>query len=64
MSKVEIQTTARGFKVNPTQERIDDQARQSRMLERKTNPKASPTLRDIQSMILDLFDEIVELKQK
>lgn len=63
MSNRKVEVTQTGFNVTPSQEHLDRQARDQRMKERMTNPKANPTNRDIQEQLNDLMAELLEQKK-
>jgi hypothetical protein len=61
MKKGNVTSTQGGFSVTPTKEYTDKQAREQRIADRKANPKATYTEKDVMEYLNDLADRQSEI---
>jgi len=67
VKKHDVNVTENGFEVKPSKEYLDKQSREQRIADLKANPKANPSNKDIQQLLIDTNDrlgEIYELLKK
>jgi len=61
MKKHDVTVTDKGFEVKTSQEYLDKQAREQRIADLKASPKANPSNKDIQQLLLDTTDRLSEI---
>lgn len=62
--KIKVEKSEKGFIVGKSQQQIEREEREQRIQERKANPKANPTNREIMEFLQDIVDRQSEILEK
>lgn len=62
--KINVQKSGKGFIVGKSQQQKEREEREKRIQDRKSNPKANPTNREVMEFLQDIADRQSEILEK